>query len=228
MGHHRDDDQNPDGPGDPGDSVAAAWPDTGLARRDLLRSASAASVLLAAVGQGGAAQAAAADAGAPVTALGAGKYLTAAEMSLLDELSEIIIPTDDHSPGARAAKVAQEIDRRLAEGPAYDEEAVDDRRTWREGLALVDEVARRRNGVTFLAATPAQRVAILTAMATNERRPQKPEEKFFREIKGQVARAYYTSEIGIRQEMEYKGNSYLQDFAGQDASTVPLRRKPRI
>ena len=49
---------------DPGDSVAAAWPDSGLARRDLLRSASAASVLLAAVGQGASAQAAAAGRGA--------------------------------------------------------------------------------------------------------------------------------------------------------------------
>ena len=67
--------------------------------------------------------------------------------------------------------MAEEIDRRLAEGPAYDEDAVDDRRTWREGLALVDELARRRNGVAFLAATPAQRLAILTAMAANERQP---------------------------------------------------------
>lgn len=30
-------------------------------------------------------------------------------------LSELIIPTDEHSPGARAAKVAEYIDRRPAD-----------------------------------------------------------------------------------------------------------------
>src|SRR5207249_9801174 len=44
-----------------------------------------------------------------------GKFLTAAEYALLDELTELIIPADDHSPGARAAAVAAYIDGRLAE-----------------------------------------------------------------------------------------------------------------
>jgi hypothetical protein len=209
-------------------SVASAWPDSGLARRDLLRSASAASVLLAAVtgkASAQAAPAAPAKEGAPAPA--AGKFLTAAELALVDELSEIIIPTDDHSPGARAAKVAQEIDRRLAEGPAYDEEANDDRRRWREGLGLVDELARRRHGAPFLSVTPAQRLAIVTLMARNERKPVKPEERFFVTLKRGAARAYYASEIGVLQELEYKGNSYLQEFVGHEASTVPLRLKPR-
>src|SRR5438034_11612893 len=43
------------------------------------------------------------------------KFLTAAEYALLDELTELIIPADDHSPGARAAAVAAYIDGRLAE-----------------------------------------------------------------------------------------------------------------
>jgi hypothetical protein len=30
--------------------------------------------------------------------------------------------------------------------------------------------------------------------------------------------AYYTSQIGIKQEMEYKGNSYLNEFVGFDVS----------
>src|SRR3989441_9556661 len=44
-----------------------------------------------------------------------GKFLSPAEYALLDELTELIIPTDDHSPGARAAGVAAYIDGRLAE-----------------------------------------------------------------------------------------------------------------
>jgi hypothetical protein len=206
-----------------GDSVARAWPDSGLARRDLLRSASAAASVLLAAGQGSAA--AQTPAGSAKTPGAGGQFLSASELLLLDELSEIILPTDEHSPGARAAKVAEEIDRRLAEGPGHDQDAVAERRQWREGLALVDELARRKHGLTFLSATPAQRLALVTDMAAGERSPKKPEERFFVTLKDQIAEAYYHSEIGVRQEMEYKGNSYLQEFAGHDASTVPLRRK---
>lgn len=222
----QDDDEATAGERTSGASFAEPWPDSGLARRDLLRSASAVSVLLAAAGQ---AAAQPPPAPTPDKPRAAGKFLTAAELALVDELSEIIIPSDAHSPGARAAKVAEEINRRLAEGPDFDKDAVDDRRTFREGLALVDELARGRYGAsaTFLSITPARRLAIVTLMARNERKPVKPEERFFVELKREAARAYYSSEIGLKQELEYKGNSYLQEFAGHDASTVPLRRKPR-
>ena len=45
------------------------------------------------------------------------------------------------------------------------------------------------------------------------------------ELKQETVRAYYTSQIGIQQELEYKGNSYLQEFVGHDVATVPLRKK---
>src|SRR5947207_12896046 len=48
-------------------------------------------------------------------ALAPGKFLTPAEYALLEELTELIITADDHSPGARAAGVAGYIDGRLAE-----------------------------------------------------------------------------------------------------------------
>ena len=41
---------------------------------------------------------------------------------------------------------------------------------------------------------------------------------FFAVLKGKVIDAYYTSEIGIKQEMEYKGNGYLAEFEGVDVS----------
>ena len=54
---------------------------------------------------------------------------------MVDELSELIIPTDEHSPGARAAKVAGYIDFRLAD--AWDAQ---ERTDWREGLKRIDAV----------------------------------------------------------------------------------------
>jgi len=140
-------------------------------------------------------------------------FLTAAELALLDELSEMIVPADAHSPGARAAKVATYIGARLAE--AWDEK---DRTTWRDGLKLVEEMSKQMSGGPFLQTTAEQRTAVLTRMAQNESKPQAPEELFFVELKSRVVHAYYTSEIGIKQEMEYKGNSYLTEFVGFDVS----------
>src|SRR5574342_1068253 len=54
----------------------------------------------------------------------AGGFLTPDERALLDELTELIIPADDHSPGARAAGVAAYIDGRLAESLEPDGPAV--------------------------------------------------------------------------------------------------------
>jgi hypothetical protein len=140
-------------------------------------------------------------------------FFSADQFALVDELSELIIPTDAHSPGARAAKVAAFIDGQLAE--AWDEK---DRTDWRDGLRLVDRLAQQASGKPFMQSTPDQRVAVLTTMSQNETNPQKPEEQFFSELKSRVVFAYYTSEIGIKQEMEYKGNTYLNEFVGTDVS----------
>ena len=59
---------------------------------------------------------------------------------------------------------------------------------------------------------------MLTRIARNEANPQTPEEIFFAKLKSRVVQAYYTSEIGIRQDMEYKGNSYLTEFVVFDVS----------
>ena len=142
-----------------------------------------------------------------------GGFLTDSEFATLDELSEMIIPTDGHSPGARAAKVAAFIDSQLAE--AWDEK---DKTDWRAGLALVERLSNDMNGAPFMKSTPEQRLALLTRMAQNESKPEKPEEQFFKELKERVVYAYYTSEIGIKQDMEYKGNTYQAEFAGYDVS----------
>jgi hypothetical protein len=136
-------------------------------------------------------------------------FFTPAELALVEELSEMIVPADEHSPGAKAARVAAYIDARLAE--AWDPA---DKATWRDGLALVDRLSRDTNGKPFLESSPAERLSLLTRIAQNEQKPEKPEEHFFVELKGRVVRAYYTSEIGIKQELEYKGNTYLAEFVG--------------
>jgi len=140
------------------------------------------------------------------------RFLTPEQFALLDELTELIIPADDHSPGARAAGVAGYIDGRLAESLEPDWQAL-----WRSGLAAVDGLSRELNGKPFLEASPDQRVTVLTRMAANESDPKTSVERFFTELKRWTVRSYYTSKMGIHVDQEYKGNVYQQgEFAGFD------------
>jgi gluconate 2-dehydrogenase subunit 3-like protein len=179
--------------------------DVDLTRRDLIKLGAAATVAVT-FGERVAAQ-------LPGAAPAARTFFTPQELALVDELSELIIPADEHSPGARAARVAAYIDSEVAE--AWDEK---DRTDWREGLRRVEELSREISHAAFLESSAEQRVALLTRMAAAEAKPTAPEEVFFVELKARVVHAYYTSEIGIKQEMEYKGNSYLAEFVGTDVS----------
>jgi gluconate 2-dehydrogenase subunit 3-like protein len=141
------------------------------------------------------------------------RFFTPDEFAMVDELSELIIPADEHSLGSRAAKVAEYIDRRLAE--SFGDQP---KLQWRAGLKLVDQISAEMNGKPFMQASQDQRVAVLTKMAGRESNPERLEEKFFVELKSRVANAYYTSKIGIHDELEYKGNTYLKEFVGTDVS----------
>jgi hypothetical protein len=185
--------------------------ETDLTRRDLIKLGGAATLAASlSVAKPLAAQLP----GSAETAKSAARtFFTPDELSMVDELSELIIPTDEHSPGARAAKVAAYIDSRLAE--AWEEQ---ERIDWREGLKRIDQLTRESGGKPFMQSSADERLAVLTRIAQNEKEPRQPEELFFAKLKSQVVNAYYTSEIGIKQEMEYKGNSYLTDFVGVDVS----------
>jgi len=142
------------------------------------------------------------------------KFFTPAEFAVVDEMSDLIIPTDQQSAGARAAGVALYIDGRLAE--SFEPEQP---QRWRAGIKAVEALSREMHGKTFMAATPAQRLALLTRIAVAESDPKSDAEKFFKEIKGGTVRAYYTSKIGIHDDQQYKGNVIQPgEYAGYDAT----------
>ncbi len=150
----------------------------------------------------------------PPSAAAAPRFLTPPEFALLDELTELIIPTDEHSPGAHAAGVAAYIDGRLAESLEPEWQVL-----WRSGLEAVDGLSREHHKKPFLGATRDQQVELLSAMAAGEREPKTPLDQFFRELKQWTARGYYTSKIGIHIDQQYKGNVYQRgDYAGYDAT----------
>lgn len=136
------------------------------------------------------------------------KFFNPQQLTLVATISELIIPTDDHSPGAQAAEVPAFIDLMVSESPE------ETKALWRDGLAAVDKLSLTKFSRNFTAATPEQQTALLTEISKNEMKPQTLEERFFRAIKNLTIDGYYTSEIGIKKELEYKGNTYLKEFKG--------------
>jgi hypothetical protein len=149
----------------------------------------------------------------PAAEPGAPLFFSKDEFALLDTLAELIIPKDEHSPGAHDADVAAFIDRMVAE--AY---VPEDKTSWRQGLAAMNRLSQSMNGRTFSKASKAQQVELLRTLAAAENEPKTEPEKFFTQLKQTTAFAYYSSSIGIHQDMQYKGNVILDEFVGYDAT----------
>jgi hypothetical protein len=138
----------------------------------------------------------------------AAKFFKPEQMALIATISELIIPTDDHSPGAIAAEVPEFTDLMVSESPA------ETKTLWTSGLAAVDKLSKDKYQLDFNKASKEQQIAILTEISKNEMKPQTLEERFFRAVKNMTIDGYYTSEIGIKKELQYKGNTYLKEFKG--------------
>ncbi len=136
------------------------------------------------------------------------EFFSPAELEALDVLTEVIIPADDHSPGAGAAKVARFIDITAADAP----EAV--QRRWREGLGAVENLAQERFRSALVACDDAQRNAIVAEMARREGHPTNALERFFAVLKRATIDGYYTSKIGLLDDLKYAGNKALGGFPG--------------
>lgn len=138
-------------------------------------------------------------------------FFTPAERAMVDELSETIIPADNHSGGAKAAKVADYIDWVLRTSVNDDQRSL-----WREGLHLIDVMARHYHGKSFVESLPEQRIAVLKVLSDNDHMTDLPEVRLFVELKRLTVEGYYTSKIGIHDELQYKGNRINQEFYGCD------------
>jgi len=134
------------------------------------------------------------------------KFFRPEEIRTREALSETIIPADDHSPGAKAARVWEYIDEIVADA---------DKRTkdlWRQGLASLQGMAERKHGKSFEDCTADQQVALVESISENEDDPTRPEDRFFVAAKRATIDGYYTSAIGIHQDLQYQGNTALAEF----------------
>jgi hypothetical protein len=123
------------------------------------------------------------------------QFFTEDENKLMDQLMEMIIPADDHSPGAHAAKTSLFADQMIATG----DDAL--KTQWRNGLGLIREQAKTGS-----------LTEALQKAAENEENPKTDLDRFFVSLKNMTVNGYYTSEVGIQQDLEYTGNTYLARF----------------
>ena len=126
-------------------------------------------------------------------------------------LTELIIPQTE-TPGAKAARVNRFIDAVLQRAkPA-------DRDSFLRGLTWMDERSRTQFRTDFVAATPAQQTELLTTLSKGdgETAELRAGVQFFRAIKSMTIDGYYTTEIGLRQELGDNGQLFLAQFAGCD------------
>ena len=75
-------------------------------------------------------------------------------------------------------------------------------------------MSQERFATIFINANPDHQVTLLKAISKNEYNARSIAERFFVAIKGLTVDGYYTSQVGIHQELHYKGNAYLKDFVG--------------
>jgi hypothetical protein len=88
------------------------------------------------------------------TAAGAGPFTTQ-DVALLDEIADTILP-ETKTPGAKAARTGAFMALMVTDTYKPSEKKV-----FRDGLLALDAECQKSNNVNFMAATPAQRLALL-------------------------------------------------------------------
>lgn len=127
------------------------------------------------------------------------------EKEMVARVADLIIPTDEVSPGARAAGVHDWIDFVVANSPAEVQQR------WREGLAALDNASGESGGRKFLELDQDQQHRLLEQFARREESPATPAERFFVFAKEATVNGYYTSEIGLLKDLKYQGATYVSE-----------------
>jgi hypothetical protein len=145
-----------------------------LNRREAIRRASA--FLGGAAFVGGSGLLAAVERGA--ASPGTTGAFSAEDIALLDEIAETILPATS-TPGAKAANTGAFMALMVADcySPA-------EQQTFHDGLRQLDEATRKAHGISFIAATPAQRLGVLKGLDQEQKLVMDAREAADRKRKG--------------------------------------------
>jgi hypothetical protein len=130
-------------------------------------------------------------------------FFTAREQETVRRYAALVIPADERSGGALAARVEEYIDFILAHGEAGLQ------RIWRAGLG---KWGREKNADRLL------------------ERLSRSDDRFFETFRSAVVEGFYTSEEGIRKELGYQGLAHLREFPGctHETHEIPAGYRPAL
>ena len=138
------------------------------------------------------------------------RYFNDNDFQMISRIADLIIPETD-TPGAIGAGVPDYIDLLVARNTDHQSLVAD-------GLRWLDSESERVAGRKFLALDEAQQLSILEPLcekaerASNDKETSPRNVEFFRVIKSLTADGYYTSKVGLMEELGYKGNMVMKSF----------------
>ncbi len=134
-------------------------------------------------------------------------FFTPEEFAVVDQVTELIIPRDDH-PGARDAGVAEFIDLMTAHDPKL-------QFPFRRGLTWLDASATSMFGKDFMQLPADGQEAVLRRLAykREQKTEEQEEQEFFRLIRQYTVMGYYTSRMGL-EALDYPGLKFYSASPG--------------
>jgi hypothetical protein len=120
------------------------------------------------------------------------KFFNEHEYKTLEKLADLIIPADEHSPGALAGAAPEFIDFLSSQSPELAE-------IYTGGLAWLDHQMNKTYSANFIAAAPDQQTAMLDLIA------------YRKWVRNMTVDAFYTSKAGM-DDLGYMGNGAMSEF----------------
>ena len=101
-----------------------------------------------------------------------------ADIALLDEIAETILP-ETKTPGAKAARTGAFMALMVTDGYS-----AADQKVFRDGMRTVDDMSTKANSVLFMSATPPQRLSVLESLDREQKAAMDAREAADRRKKG--------------------------------------------
>lgn len=137
------------------------------------------------------------------------KVFTPHQNETVLSLTELIIPQTD-TAGAKAAQVNVFIDTVLDDADASEREE------FIRGLSWMDARSQELFGADFIDAGSNEQAALLTIISSedNQSLPDRTGVEFFQAVKQLTVTGYYTSQIGMLEELDDDGSVHFDDDPG--------------
>jgi hypothetical protein len=144
----------------------------------------------------------------------AGPGFSAADIALLDEIGDTIIPATN-TPGAKATGIGAFMVLMVNDCYEAENQAI-----FQRGLVQLEAACQQRYGKSFMACSPADRTALLNTLDAASR-AQKTPVHYFRLMKELTLLGYFTSEIGCTQALRHVETPGMYD------GNVPYKKGDR-